>query len=176
MKYGNIFSLDVGPDYQGRLRKIDVETLHQVGEMIRHAPPPGPPSLTLGKQATASSTWPGAGYEADKAIDGDEQTRWGAAPSARNAWLQVDLGKETLVGQAVVKELAYRRVERFTIECRDGDTWRVVASGTTIAGTKVLDFSPVTARYVRLNTLQAREVPTIEEFELYGPARKAAAG
>ena len=39
VKYGNIFSLDVGPDYNGKLRAIDVETLRQVGDMIRtHAP------------------------------------------------------------------------------------------------------------------------------------------
>jgi alpha-L-fucosidase len=36
VKYGNIFSLDVGPDYNGRLRVIDIKTLHQVGEMIRN--------------------------------------------------------------------------------------------------------------------------------------------
>ena len=35
VKYGNIFSLDVGPDYEGKLRDIDVKTLKQVGEMIR---------------------------------------------------------------------------------------------------------------------------------------------
>jgi len=35
VKYGNIFSLDVGPDYRGRLRSIDVETLRKVGAMIR---------------------------------------------------------------------------------------------------------------------------------------------
>jgi len=35
VKYGNIFSLDVGPDYNGKLRAIDVETLRKVGEMIR---------------------------------------------------------------------------------------------------------------------------------------------
>jgi alpha-L-fucosidase len=35
VKYGNIFSLDVGPDYRGRLRQIDVETLQQVGRMIK---------------------------------------------------------------------------------------------------------------------------------------------
>lgn len=35
VKYGNIFSIDVGPDYRGRLRDIDVKTLKQVGEMIR---------------------------------------------------------------------------------------------------------------------------------------------
>lgn len=33
--FGNIFSIDVGPDYQGRLRDIDVATLHALGELIR---------------------------------------------------------------------------------------------------------------------------------------------
>lgn len=41
VKYGNIFSIDVGPDYNGRLRAIDVETLRKVGEMIK-TPPPQP--------------------------------------------------------------------------------------------------------------------------------------
>ena len=35
VKYGNIFSLDVGPGYDGRLRDIDVSTLARVGETIR---------------------------------------------------------------------------------------------------------------------------------------------
>ncbi len=35
VKYGNIFSLDIGPDYRGRLRDIDVKTLKQVGRYIR---------------------------------------------------------------------------------------------------------------------------------------------
>jgi len=35
VRHGNIFSLDVGPDYRGRLRDIDVQTLRQVGRMIR---------------------------------------------------------------------------------------------------------------------------------------------
>jgi len=39
VKHGNIFSIDVGPDYAGRLRKIDVETLRKVGRMIRGAIP-----------------------------------------------------------------------------------------------------------------------------------------
>ena len=36
VKYGNIFSLDVGPNYEGKLREIDVETLQKVGQMIRN--------------------------------------------------------------------------------------------------------------------------------------------
>ena len=30
-KYGNIFSLNVGPGYNGRIRDIDVATLRQIG-------------------------------------------------------------------------------------------------------------------------------------------------
>ncbi len=39
VQFGNIFSLDVGPGYDGRLRSIDVETLRKVGEMIRAKAP-----------------------------------------------------------------------------------------------------------------------------------------
>jgi len=35
VKYGNIFSLNIGPDYKGRLREIDVKTLREVGARIR---------------------------------------------------------------------------------------------------------------------------------------------
>ena len=34
-RYGNLFSLDLGPDYAGRIRDIDVRTLTKVGEYIR---------------------------------------------------------------------------------------------------------------------------------------------
>ena len=34
VKYGNIFSIDVGPNYEGRIREIDVKTLRQVGKYI----------------------------------------------------------------------------------------------------------------------------------------------
>jgi hypothetical protein len=45
VKYGNVFSLAVAPDYRGKLRKVDVTTLQEVGRRIRGAssatPPPG---------------------------------------------------------------------------------------------------------------------------------------
>ena len=34
-KCGNLFSLDVGPDRSGKLRKIDVERLKEVGGMVK---------------------------------------------------------------------------------------------------------------------------------------------
>jgi len=41
VKNSNIFSLDLGPDYSGKLRDIDVKTLLKVGEMIRQNNPHG---------------------------------------------------------------------------------------------------------------------------------------
>jgi alpha-L-fucosidase len=35
VKYGNIFSINVGPDYEGKIRDIDVKTLRKVGRYIR---------------------------------------------------------------------------------------------------------------------------------------------
>ena len=35
VKYGNTFSVNIGPDYQGMIRDIDVETLNKMGELIR---------------------------------------------------------------------------------------------------------------------------------------------
>jgi alpha-L-fucosidase len=35
MKYDNIFSINIGPNYQGRIRDIDVKTLQKVGELIK---------------------------------------------------------------------------------------------------------------------------------------------
>ncbi len=180
-KFGNIFSLDVGPDYHGRIRNIDVKTLEKVGEMIRTDAPllsdagilPAKSATHCGLEGrvTASSIW-NDNYDAAKAVDGDEDSRWGAKAESRSGWIEVDLGKETEVGRAVVMEIQFPRTEKFAIEYKDGETWKPLVSGTTIAGRRAYDFAPVKARYFRLNILEANEVPTIEEFQLYAPGAK----
>ena len=134
-------------------------------------PPTAANALSRGKHATASSSWPQPGYETDRAVDGETNTRWGAAADARSAWLEVDLGQPQRVGRAMICELEYPRTRQFAVEYLDDPTWKPLAKGTTIAGTKVLDFTPVTARRFRLNILEATEVPTIEEFGVYAPAK-----
>jgi alpha-L-fucosidase len=134
-------------------------------------PPAAAKALSRGKHATASSTWPQPGYEAGKAVDGETATRWGAAAEARSAWLEVDLGQPQRVGRAMICELEYPRTRQFAVEYLDDQTWKPLARGTTVAGTKVLDFMPVTARRFRLNILEATEVPTIEEFGVFAPAK-----
>ncbi len=173
-KYNNIFSLDVGPDYAGKLREIDVRTLREVGRMIREKIrlPEPPQSLAAGKATKSSSTWPQAGYEAAKAFDGNEATRWGAAADARSGWIEVDLGSPTRIGRAMIIERSFPRTREYAIEHLDGEQWKPLHRGTRIESDKIITFPPVTAQRVRLNVLKAVEVPTIEEFQLFAPQEK----
>ena len=116
---------------------------------------------------TASSTWSAPGFEAAKASDDNSGTRWSAAQGTRSGWLEIDLGTEVSVGRALIRETSFPRTEEFALEYLEGDVWKEVAKGTTIAGEKMNPFTPVKARRFRLNILKASDVPTIEEFTLY---------
>jgi len=172
VKYGNIFSIDVGPNYEGKLRDIDVATLRKVGEYIRGEIVLVQP-VSRGKKASASSVWtPTPGYGPECAFDGDPHTRWGAAPGTRSAWLEVDLGRSEAVDRAVIDEAGWNRVRKFEIQALVAGRWTTVARGSTIGPGKEVRFSPVSARCFRLNILKATEVPTIVEFELYEAGKR----
>ncbi len=127
------------------------------------------PALSTGKSASASSCW-SAEYDAAKAVDDIQDTRWGGAPGSRSGWLAVDLGKDEHVGRVQIIEQSFPRTQEFIVEYQAGDTWKELARGTTIGDNKVIAFPPVTARHVRLNILKANEVPTIDEFRVLPPA------
>lgn len=122
-------------------------------------------SLATGKPAKASSSWPG--YDAAKVVDGDEATRWGAANGTRSGWIEVDLGQPTQFSRAVIMELGWDRVRKFEIAGQADGRWLTIASGTTLGSLKELKFNAVTCQIVRLNILEAENVPTIEEFQLF---------
>jgi len=165
VKHGNIFSVDVGPDYNGKLREIDVKTLREVGAMIKNPPPAPPMPVSQDKPATASSVWD-KNYDASRAFDGDELTRWGAGKGTRSGWLEVDLGSETSIASVRIVE-HFRRIQDFAIEYQQGDAWKALAHGTTAGDEKVIAFAPVSARRVRLNIFKASDTPTIEEFQIF---------
>jgi len=126
-------------------------------------------SLTVGKPASASSTW-SPDYSAEMACDGDEQTRWGAAPGSTSGWLEIDLGAITSFDRILILEAPWNRVRRFQLQVRNGkdEPWQTFHEGTTM-GDLSLQFPAVKARYFRLNILEAIDVPTIWEIYLYLP-------
>jgi len=150
--------------FSGNDRNIAILSLFFNGKPL----PPPPPS-----PIKASSIWDD-NYDATKAYDNDEATRWGANKDARSGWLEIDLGKTTTIDRAVVMEINCPRTESFVIEYKEGEAWKPLHQGTTIAGRRLYAFPAVSARTVRLNIIKANEVPSIEEFHVYAPDAKAA--
>ena len=161
--------LACAPDYTGKFRQEDVAQLLRLGQMLKDPSLAPPRSLTTGCRATASSVWD-ASYAAERAVDGDPATRWGAAKGATNGWLEVDLGKPATISRAVISE-GWDRVRQFILEARIGDTWHPVTTGTTLGTYKELSFDRVTAQIFRLTITEATDVPTLWEFQLF-PLKK----
>lgn len=129
-----------------------------------------PPTLVSARMPiTASSTWPGTGYEASKANDNDMMTRWGAAGDPRDGNLTVDLGGETGISRVWIAETDFAHTRGFSIEVMQGDGWKEVARGTTIGPDRTITFPIVSARQIRLNILQADGPININEFQVFSP-------
>ncbi|MBB6730915.1 discoidin domain-containing protein [Cohnella zeiphila] len=134
-----------------------------------HAPLP---NLALGKTATESSVYQ-AGFEGDKAFDGDSATRWAAAEGSSNPqWVSVDLGDTVQIGHVKLSWAVPHGTSYQILVSTDGTDWtEVYATTSGNGGLDDIKFPAVDARYVKLNVLDRSDPywgATVYEFEVYG--------
>jgi len=135
-------------------------------------------SLATGKAVTSSDcpTPETAGGEHGpvRAVDDDFDTRWVPPYHGKQDWLEVDLGEALTFDRARLMEWN-NRITSFSLEAKQNGEWQTITSGSTIGDRLDLTFEAVTARYVRLNLLEA--LPDgfrfIEELQLFAPAEKS---
>ena len=95
----------------------------------------GSHSLAVGKKATASNVFQGmAEFGADKAFDGNSETRWATDSGTKSAWLEVDLGKPATIGRAVIEQAfpELKRVRKFAIEYWQDNEWKPCYRGENL--------------------------------------------
>jgi alpha-L-fucosidase len=171
LKYGNIFSLNVGPDRAGRLREIDIRTMRRVGRYIRGEERPPSASYRIEGRARASGTWENLpDFAPDKLIDGDAGTRWGAAEGSRSAWIEIELSDPKTIDGIVVNEGAWDRIRNFKLSVHSAGKWQMVATGEKLGGNYQARFDPLEAERIRLEIISATEVPTIHEIKITAAA------
>ncbi len=133
-------------------------------------------NLALGTKATASGL-EGDGYPASNAVDGNLNTRF-SSNFADDAWLTVDLGKETAFNRVVINwENAYGK--QFLIQAsHDNVDWSntVYTQANGKGGIDDLSFNTTTARYIRLQGQQRATGYgySLFEFAVYNDPSKAA--
>lgn len=115
--------------------------------------------LALNKTVTADSegTW-GVTYVASNAVDGNDSTRWSSDSGSSNHWIKVDLGSNHTINQVKINWEAAYAVDYAIQVSTDDVNWTDVASITNnnSEGLKTHNFTDANARYVRINTTQAR--------------------
>ncbi|MFD2880510.1 discoidin domain-containing protein [Paenibacillus rhizoplanae] len=124
-------------------------------------------NLALNKAVTASEN---PKQPAAAAVDGNPGTRW-ESDFSDPQWIQVDLGSAQTVGRVLLDwEGAYAKA--YTIETSaDGTNWTTVYMTTTGDGAADdISFTPVNARYVKVNGTQrgTQYGYSLWELEVYG--------
>lgn len=141
------------------------------GTVRNLAPIPSLPAeaVSLDRPATASSQW-SKDYAPAKAFDGDDRTRWGAAPGSRSGWVAIDLGKPTTIDRVFIHEDPWNRVRKFQLQSWKEGAWHTFHEGTRL-GRFRLKFAPLTTRRIRLLIEKATNVPTIWEMRVFAARR-----
>lgn len=153
------------PEPSGLLSTVEVERILKVREILSRI---YAENLLRGGRAIASSM-AGEQYNPARAIDSNPDSWWQAASDAREAWLEVDVGRPVTIDRAVIQEATVigQRVRAYRLLWWDGQEWRTASAGTSIGHKKIDVFPAVTTTSVRLEITAAALPPTLREFGLY---------
>jgi len=136
-----------------------------------------PINLALGAKASASShslTDPHFGPAS--AVDGKSYTRWASAAWASRdgsdeQWFQIDLGAVKMFNRIVLRWAKGFGIEYSIATSVNGKRWQeIVKQNNGRGGVEQFNFSPVTARYIRLHGTKGSKAISsysIYEFEVY---------
>ena len=129
-------------------------------------------NLALTATASASEEWSDT-WSADKAIDGSMITYWSTADGLVSANFTVTLAAEKSIDQIILKCGDYP-MKSFSLQVSSDDvTYQLIGEYETEANVdKVIDFTAVNAKYIRLNNITADPGPAwtvaaIYEIEIY---------
>ena len=131
-------------------------------------------NLALGKKAAASRQLD-ADHSATKAIDGSHATGWCPdAGKVAGEWLEVDFGRDvtfdrTTVDQHRVGQYA-ECIGSYKIQYWNGQDWKDLVVGKSMAMRQTNDFSPVTAGKARLLITEGGEYTCVYEFQCFSRA------
>ena len=108
-------------------------------------------------------------------VDGDLLTRWSPKLGSDNEWIYFDFGKPKSVSKILIRWEAAYAVDYEVLYSNDAVDWKQLGLMKGQDGEiDEFDFSPVTARYIKIVGLKRSNKDwsfSFWEFEMYGPQR-----
>ncbi|XWW45000.1 alpha-L-fucosidase [Fibrella sp. USSR17] len=127
-------------------------------------------NLAGAAKATASSVYSKATtFAASNVLDKSRNTYWAAANGAKQATLDIDLGKQTTLNRLLIEEYITlgQRVKKFSVLAWKDGSYQPVAQGTTIGNRRILRFPTVTTNKLQVRIDDANASPIISHLEVY---------
>jgi len=161
--------LNVPPDRRGKIHAQDSAALVAFGKKVRESLDDnllrsGKTRVGISRNYTLPDPLMGNMVDGDRSTYESMQTR-----SAELPFVQFDFPRKLKFNTLVLREhiAAGQRVGAFKVEIKEGKAWREVSRSKTIGARRILSFPEVEARAIRVTMLQFKDIPGINEVELY---------
>jgi alpha-L-fucosidase len=165
---GAQFLLNVPPNRDGLLSAEDIASLQGFGAYLKATF-----SQNLAARAKADATHVRGNdkqFGAAQMLDGKPDTYWATDDGVTSADVTFDLGKPVKFQVIRLKEAIRfgQRVDAFSIDRWQNDSWVPVASSTSIGPRRLIHLeAPIIASRLRLKITQASASPALREFAVF---------
>lgn len=168
--YGSVggngtFLLNLPPDKRGLIHENDVARMKEFGDVLRAM---FQDNLTKNAVATANETMDEF-HSVQNIFDEKIDSYWCPKEGTEHCEIEIDLQDSMEFDRVVLKEHIEngQRVEKYTLEYRDNNEWKVFYSGTIIGYKHICCFDQVRARYIRFTIERSRWCPEITNMSIF---------
>ncbi|MFT2008481.1 alpha-L-fucosidase [Pontibacter sp. 13R65] len=163
---GSTLLLNLPPDKRGLIHENDVKALQGWRKLLDQEF-----KTNLAAKAKADTYRGNAkAFAAANLTDGDKETYWTTDDNTTSGSLEIDLGKVQPVKYVLLQEYIKlgQRVKSFSVDVWQENTWKPVATATTIGYKRILKLDdPVSTSKIRITIQDAKASPVISAIEVY---------
>ncbi len=161
--------LNLSPDTRGLIPDNQLAHLRLMAQVVDKT---FAKNLAIGGKLSADHS--NDAHSPSRALDGDLDTWWEAAPGQTTGTLTLKLPKATTFDVVSLQEAVdhrSQRIESFSVDVWDGAKWDEVDHQTTVGHKRLLRLNtPVTTDQVRIRITGSRLEPTLAEVGLFKQA------
>jgi alpha-L-fucosidase len=165
---GNML-LNLPPDTRGLIPDNQLASLRLMSQVIGETF-----ARNLASGGTLSADASAKGHPPARALDGNLDSWWEAAPGHTQATLLLHLPKEMTFDVVSLQEAVDhrgQRIETFAVDVWDGGVWKEVDTQTTVGHKRLLRWkTPVTSDRLRIRITGSRLAPSLAEIGLFKQA------
>lgn len=164
---GSTLLLNIPPDRRGLFHENDVKALRGFSEILKKE---FAKNIALKASATASG-FRGSHkmFSPSNITDNNKETYWCTNDEITTGSFEIELPQTSSITYILLQEYIKlgQRVKSFTVEVWNNNTWKEVASATTIGYKRILKITPVETSKIRVKITASKASPIISNMEVY---------